>query len=118
MSTLKDESIRLPATLKGGLAYQLPIQSMGTMLIAADVVKILDASLHAHFGIEYELKKLIAIRFGYLTGYDERSIQGGTQPESRGQTHPNVYRTLRAPEKASSGRRMGWCLEDDIEVRL
>jgi len=77
MSEFKNEAVKLPTTLKCGLAYELPFQLYGNMLIAADIIKILDSAFYTNFGIEYELKKLLALRAGYLAGYDERSIQGG-----------------------------------------
>ena len=49
----------------------------GTTLVAADVIKVLDGATHAALGMEYEIKHLLALRFGYLTGYEERSLQGG-----------------------------------------
>ena len=33
--------------------------------------------IHAHFGFEYEVLNAMALRVGYVTGYDERGIQGG-----------------------------------------
>ncbi|UCE04800.1 MAG: PorV/PorQ family protein [bacterium] len=77
MSKFKEEAVKLPTTLKSGLAYQLPFQLYGNIIIAADMVKILEGSFHTNFGFEFELKNLLALRFGYLTGYDERTIQGG-----------------------------------------
>ena len=77
MSKFKNETPKLPATLKSGIAYKLPFQPSGNILIAADIVKIIDGTFHANFGFEYDLKNLLAFRGGYLTGYDERSIQGG-----------------------------------------
>jgi len=47
------------------------------MSISGDVIKILDDRFHTNWGIEYELKHVLAFRFGYLTGYDERNFQAG-----------------------------------------
>jgi len=77
MSRFVNETVTLPSMLKTGLAYRLPIRVQGNFLIAADLVKILDGSFHTNFGFEYELKNLLALRCGYLTGYDERSLQYG-----------------------------------------
>lgn len=77
MSKFKNETIKLPTTLKGGIAYQLPFQFYGIILFAADIVKIVDSSFHVNTGMEYELRNLLTLRCGYLTGYNERGFQGG-----------------------------------------
>jgi len=76
-SAFKNEEIKLPTTVKMGLAYELPIRLYGNALIAADILKVLDGAFYTNIGLEYDVKKMIALRFGYLAGYDERTFQGG-----------------------------------------
>ena len=77
MSEFKEEKITLPAMAKVGASYTLPSEEYGAWTVVADLIQIFDANLHVHTGLEYELKKIIALRIGYLNGYEERTIQGG-----------------------------------------
>ena len=78
ITKLKDESVKLPQTIRIGLAYQLPFQLFqGEFLVASDWVKIFESSSHFNLGVEYSFKGFFALRCGYLTGYDEKGIQGG-----------------------------------------
>jgi hypothetical protein len=78
MSKLKEESTKLPQTIRLGLAYLLPIQMLhGEFLIAADWIKIFESSSHLNFGLEYSFINYFALRFGYQTGFDDKSINGG-----------------------------------------
>jgi hypothetical protein len=78
ITKLKDELVKLPQTIRIGLAYQLPIKPFqGDFLVASDWVKILESSSHFNMGVEYSFKEFFAIRCGYLTGYDDKGIQGG-----------------------------------------
>ena len=78
ITELKDESVKLPQTIRIGLAYQLPFQLFqGEFLVASDWVKIFESSSHFNLGVEYRFKGFFALRCGYLTGYDDKGIQGG-----------------------------------------
>lgn len=77
MSEFKDEAIQLPVIMKGGLAYKLFSTSAIPFLVSADVLQIIDDSFHVNIGGEIVLRKQLALRAGYLTGYDERSMQAG-----------------------------------------
>jgi len=77
MTEMDKEAVELPATLKAGIAYRLPVDLYGQVLIAGDYVNFLDNASHMHLGIEYLLKNIFALRTGYLTGYEEKSIQAG-----------------------------------------
>lgn len=80
MGKLLNESIELPKTLRVGLAYLIELESLGgTLLLAADEVKILKdkTDLRGNFGAEIQLKEKLALRFGYQTGFDEKGLSGG-----------------------------------------
>ncbi|MBN2411836.1 PorV/PorQ family protein [candidate division KSB1 bacterium] len=78
MSEMVQESIVLPKIMRFGTAYTIPDFFMGDkLLFAADYVKILENSDHVNLGIEYYPYQKIAVRAGYQTGYDERSVAAG-----------------------------------------
>ncbi|MBN1155568.1 PorV/PorQ family protein [candidate division KSB1 bacterium] len=77
MSEFKEESTTLPTWAKAGVGYSLPLNAYGRFTVVADFIQVFDAAFHAHFGLEYEIRRLFAFRIGYLTGYEERSLQGG-----------------------------------------
>ncbi len=78
MSKLKDEPTQLPRTLRLGLAYLMPIQTMNSeILLAAEWMKILKSNGHLNFGLEYTFSKYFAIRLGYQTGFEDKGIHTG-----------------------------------------
>ena len=78
MSKLQEESTELPQTIRLGLAYQLPFQILsGEFLLATDWMKILENTSHLNFGLEYNFVKYFALRFGYQTGFEDKSLHGG-----------------------------------------
>ena len=77
MSELRTTATELPALVRSGFAYQLPQVGIGNALIAADVLKVIDGTFHVNMGLELLLKNIIALRGGYLTGYDDRGLQAG-----------------------------------------
>lgn len=77
MSEMRTTATELPALVRSGIAYQLPPIGIGNALIAADVLKVIDGTLHVNMGMELVLKNIIALRGGYLTGYDDRGLQAG-----------------------------------------
>lgn len=78
MGSLLDESIDLPNTLRVGLAYHIPMQSMGGgILLAADAVKVFETELRGNFGVEFQVKNILAFRTGYQTGLEDKGIAGG-----------------------------------------
>lgn len=79
MGTLRQESIELPRTVRVGLFYRFNLSPLGggALLLAADIVKVLETDLRANFGAELRLQDLFAFRFGYQTGFEEKSFGGG-----------------------------------------
>lgn len=76
MGRLREESTKLPLTLRAGIA--LPVR-MGDnrLLLATDLVKIADAESHANLGAEWRFADRYSLRLGYQTGFDARGVQGG-----------------------------------------
>ncbi len=78
LTELKEEQTTLPKMARIGAAYLLPLTVLkGTFTVASDVVQIFDGASHLNLGIEYEFQHLLALRFGYQTGYSEKNIHGG-----------------------------------------
>lgn len=78
MSELREETTRLPKTIRFGLAYQLPLEILqGGFLIASDWIKIFESTSHFNIGLEYDFINYFAFRIGYQTGYDDKNIHGG-----------------------------------------
>ncbi|MBN2565480.1 MAG: PorV/PorQ family protein, partial [Candidatus Eisenbacteria bacterium] len=73
-----DEAFDLPVMYKVGAALDVPFDSLnGDVMFAADVVKPADGNTKVHFGMEYEYAEMIAIRFGYRSGWDNQNVSVG-----------------------------------------
>ncbi|MFQ6113178.1 MAG: PorV/PorQ family protein [bacterium] len=78
MGKLREESIDLPRTIRVGVAYLVEIEAMGgAILLAADGVRVSGTDFRGNFGAEFQLKQLLAFRFGYQTGFQQKSVSGG-----------------------------------------
>lgn len=78
MDKLRAESINLPKTVRLGVSYLLALDGIGgTVLLAADGVKVVDADFRGNFGAELQLKDRLAIRIGYQTGVSQQAFGGG-----------------------------------------
>ncbi len=78
MNELLAESIDLPKTLRFGAAYSFPLAALdGAVVLAAEGVKVVENDLRGSFGAEVQLKKMLALRLGYQSGYEDRSLAGG-----------------------------------------
>ncbi|RMF68848.1 MAG: hypothetical protein D6743_02800, partial [Calditrichaeota bacterium] len=81
MGNFAQESIRLPATIRVGAAY--PVQLPGSdleeswVLFSVEAVKVVDSDVRGNFGAELQLRRRLAFRFGYQTGFDQRGVGGG-----------------------------------------
>ena len=78
MGDLLNESIDLPVTVRVGGAYELELGGQrGILTVSADAVKVRENDLRANIGAELALRGHLAFRFGYQTGFDEKSVGGG-----------------------------------------
>jgi len=73
MGKLRQESIRLPFTIKLGVA--VPIGE--TAVLSADGVKVVKAGGHFNVGGEYRVHRSLALRAGYQTGFAEKGLSVG-----------------------------------------
>jgi len=76
MSELFKESIKLPALMRFGVAYNVPV-SKRNVLLSADFVKVFEEESHLNLGMEIQPIKMLKLRDGYQTGYDERDLTTG-----------------------------------------
>ncbi len=77
MSFIEDE-FDLPVTYRIGAAFEAPFEPLrGDVLLVGDAVVPNDGDAKMHFGIEYEYADMIALRFGYRTGWDNQNMSVG-----------------------------------------
>lgn len=77
MKFIEDE-FDLPVTYKLGAALAVPAKSLkGDILFTTDAVVPNDGDTKVHFGMEYEYAEMIALRFGYRTGWDNHNVSMG-----------------------------------------
>jgi Type IX secretion system membrane protein PorP/SprF len=79
MSDLRSESTQLPASLRFGASYYFDILGISSRLIVAvDGYKVIDGGIfHANTGAELLYKDFLALRVGYQSGYDNKSLTTG-----------------------------------------
>ena len=79
MNKLLYESIKLPTTVRGGIAYQLGVENIDSKLtFASDVVTYTrENKTHLHLGTELSYKNMLALRFGFQIGYEAKNISAG-----------------------------------------
>lgn len=79
MNELRNEASTLPTIFRAGGSYRTPLQAIDAMLTtSADIVSIgSEGKTHLHLGAEAEYRRLFALRAGYQSGYDSRSIALG-----------------------------------------
>jgi hypothetical protein len=73
-----EDSFDLPVLGRVGAAYLAPFEALdGTVLVVADAVVPADGDTKFHAGLEYEYNELIALRFGYRSGWDNQNVSAG-----------------------------------------
>jgi hypothetical protein len=73
-----EEKFDLPVMYKVGAALDVPVESLnGNVVIASDAIMPADGDTKVHFGLEYEYAGMIALRFGYRTGWDNQNVSVG-----------------------------------------
>jgi hypothetical protein len=77
MSFIEDK-FDLPVTYRIGAAYEAPLAKVnGELLVVGDAVVPNDGDAKAHFGLEFEYANVVALRFGYRTGWDNHNVSVG-----------------------------------------
>ena len=77
MKFIEDE-FDLPLTYRLGAALDAPIEALkGELLVTGDAVIPNDGDPKYHFGVEFEYSNMVALRFGYRTGWDNQNVAVG-----------------------------------------
>ncbi len=76
---LRNVKTELPTDARLGVSYSIPFQGIKTDLsIIGGVQKYLETDdIHFHAGGEFFYDKLIAIRLGYMSGYESKGLTAG-----------------------------------------
>jgi hypothetical protein len=79
MTELRNESTKLPSSLRVGASYLLNIPSLdGGVRVGADGFKVIDGGkFHVNGGAEFVYKDFLSVRIGYQSGYEDRNITTG-----------------------------------------
>jgi hypothetical protein len=79
MQALDLVATKLPTSVRFGAARTSPLESIqSSFTLAADIVSYTNESkTHLHAGAEVNYHDTFAMRLGYLTGYDARSVTAG-----------------------------------------
>lgn len=79
MNSLRYEETKLPADLRVGAAYKFPLEQIqSNIILTGGVQKYTDTDdTHIHLGGEVFYNNLIAIRGGYMSGYDSKGLTLG-----------------------------------------
>jgi len=79
MSVLRNDPTVLPTSFRAGGSYNFDLSSISsTVRVSADAYKVFDGGiLHANTGAQFLYKDFLAIRVGYQTGFDDRSLTTG-----------------------------------------
>ena len=76
---LRNEAAQLPTDTRFGISYTKPIESIKSDLsLIGGVQKYLETDdIHLHIGGEFFYDELIAIRLGYMSGYEPKGLTTG-----------------------------------------
>ena len=76
---LRNEAAQLPTDARLGLSYLLPFESIKSdVSLIGGVQKYLETDdVHLHIGGEFFYDEIIAIRLGYMSGYDSKGLTTG-----------------------------------------
>jgi hypothetical protein len=77
MSMFTSEHPRLPATVRGGAAYDYVLPKIGSLLITADAQAVRDNKPQFKGGLEYRAPGFVALRAGYVSGLDAQNVSLG-----------------------------------------
>ncbi|HLP14782.1 MAG TPA: PorV/PorQ family protein, partial [Bacteroidota bacterium] len=78
MNEMRTEAIELPALLRAGASYTGLLTDRFSYRVSGDYVTIFKQSdSHLHLGGELAFDNTLALRAGYQTGYEAKSISGG-----------------------------------------
>ncbi|MBN1639062.1 MAG: PorV/PorQ family protein [Ignavibacteriales bacterium] len=79
MEKLRVERTKLPADLRIGTSYTKKFEAINTDIVFLTGLQkyLATDDVHVHFGTEFLYQNLIAIRLGYITGYESKDFSVG-----------------------------------------
>jgi hypothetical protein len=91
MSFIEDK-FDLPVLFRVGAALNVPFDALnGDVLVVTDALIPNDGDTKMHFGLEFEYAKMLALRFGYRTGWDNQNVSVGLGAKVRNLRLDYVY---------------------------
>lgn len=81
----KVDGFDLPAVARAGAALEIPVENLnGDLVLVGDVlVPISEGDVKVHGGLEFEYARILALRFGYRTGWDNQNVSYGVGAKVR-----------------------------------
>jgi hypothetical protein len=81
-----EDGFDLPALARVGAALDVPVEALhGDLVLVGDaLVPIAGGDVRIHGGIEFEYARILALRFGYRTGWDNQNVSFGVGAKVRG----------------------------------
>ena len=76
MSELRNESTKLPQTIRVGAGYVIPVEKIdGTLTTSADIVSVVNKSkTYLYLGGEFNYKNTFSVRLGYQTSHESKNL--------------------------------------------
>lgn len=76
---LRNEAAQLPTDARLGISYLLPFESINSdVSLIGGVQKYIETDdIHLHIGSEFFYDELLAIRIGYMSGYESKGLTTG-----------------------------------------
>lgn len=73
-----EEEFSIPMTIRGGAAYELPLEQwQSSVLVASDVVSYKGEDVKLHAGAEYTYREMFSVAAGYKANYDVEGLSAG-----------------------------------------
>ncbi len=79
MNRLRNESTKLPSSMRFGGGYKISLDKInGSLQLGANGFKVLDGGkFHLNAGAEFLFKEFLAVRAGYQSGFENKSLTTG-----------------------------------------
>jgi hypothetical protein len=77
MSMFTSEHPKLPATVRGGAAWEHSLSKLGAILVTADAQAVRDNKPQFKGGVEYRAPGYVALRAGYGSGLESQNVSFG-----------------------------------------
>jgi hypothetical protein len=81
----KVDEFDLPTQARAGAALEIPVSALngGLVLVGDAILPLTDGDVKVHGGLEFEYAEILALRFGYRTGWDNQNVSWGVGVKAR-----------------------------------